>query len=189
MTGMRSCTSATHPRASVVRMVNESRSIPSGFFHLAQRPAKAKGRRSVRCIQQGCFFPEPSFFHSKNPSVTTRQRLLLKLERNAGFSGAVSDRALIMRSPMAGSLAHEGTRPQRARATVLGPASSERTMGTSWVGETLKRGESSGNSSTPKRGPRRFGATLVRVYRPHMARASYDKTDVKSPLLFSLAAD
>src|SRR5660397_127404 len=67
------------------------------------------------------------------------QRRRAKAVRNDGFSAIVSTRALIMREPMAGSLAHEGTRPHFAMSSVAAP-SAERMIRTCCMGATLYEG-------------------------------------------------
>ena len=62
-------------------------------------------------MNQGCL-PPAATCHSYQPSASTRQRRFLNASRNDGFSASVSERALIMRLPIARSLAHFGTSPQ-----------------------------------------------------------------------------
>lgn len=85
---------------------------------------------------------------------------MAKAARKAGFSCTVSTRALIMRAPIFGSFAHEGTSPhRRARnwrpaRSAPGPAGRSRTAGTGSVGATFQLGSitSSGRQSrTSKR--------------------------------------
>lgn len=59
--------------------------------------------------------------------------------RNAGYVATVSARVLIIRLPIAGSLAHEGTRPQTIRRSSRVPSRSKM-PGVSCVGATLNRG-------------------------------------------------
>ena len=61
---------------------------------------------------------------------------------NADFSATVSTRALIMREPIEGSLAHEGTSPQtrgasRRRTSPESLTRRSKTAGTATVGATL----------------------------------------------------
>src|SRR6188768_1935674 len=69
-------------------------------------------------MKKGCLSGLPDFpvcwvgYHSKYPSAGRRQRRDAKARLYAGFSATVSIRALIIRLPIDGSLAHEGTMPQ-----------------------------------------------------------------------------
>src|SRR4249919_80700 len=68
-------------------------------------------------MKKGCLRGLPDFpvwcvgYHSKYPSAGSRQRRDAKARLYAGFSATVSIRALIIRLPIAGSLAQEGTSP------------------------------------------------------------------------------
>src|SRR3954454_14229036 len=69
-------------------------------------------------MKNGCLRGFPGFgsswvgYHSKYPSAGSRQRRFAKARLYAGFSATVSIRALIIRLPIEGSLAHDGTSPQ-----------------------------------------------------------------------------
>ncbi len=66
------------------------------------------------------------------------QRLDLNAERNAPLVATFSARALIMRLPMEGSFAHEGTRPQRIDPSRrVEPSEDVAITRTCWVGATL----------------------------------------------------
>ena len=88
----------------------------------------------------------------------------MNAERNDGFDATVSARALNIRLPTAGSLAHDGTRPHlyrpSSRWTATGPSSdpapaSAAASGTSAtaridrVGGTFQLGRASGSTSGP----------------------------------------
>ncbi len=136
-TGMRSWIFRIDSAASVVTIVQDSSGTPlTGSLHRSHRPAKANGRASFIRMNHGCF-PPGATCHSYQPSASTRQRLLRKASRNEGFSARVSARALIIRLPIAFSLAHFGTSPQWSSAKARAPSSPARTVGTSWVGATL----------------------------------------------------
>ncbi len=66
-------------------------------------------------------------------------RRCFKADLNEGFSATVSLLALIMRDPMAGSFAHEGTSPQLKFAITFWSARAS-TTGILCVGATLKFG-------------------------------------------------
>src|SRR5690606_13240102 len=83
-------------------------------------------------------FPPSRFCHSKKPSAGIRQRRRLNAERNAGFSKAVSERALIILLPVIGSLAHDGTSPHLNKVRSCGLSLVITAMGCE--GEILKRG-------------------------------------------------
>ena len=93
-------------------------------------------RAGFRRMNHGCL-PAGATCHSYQPSASTRQRRFLKASRNDGFSASVSARALIMRLPIARSLAHLGTSPQCSIAKARAPSSPARTAGTSCVGAML----------------------------------------------------
>ena len=136
-TGMRSWIFLIDGAASVVTMVQDSSCAPfAGSFHRSHRPAKANGRASFMRTNQGCF-PPGATCHSYQPSASTRQRRLRNASRNEGFSASVSDRALIMRLPIARSFAHFGTSPQCSIANARAPSSPARIAATSWVGAML----------------------------------------------------
>ena len=64
---MRSCIGRTTSFAAAVMMVQERSQSPSGPFHPAHRPAKAKGSSPGRLIQKGCLRgrgESSSFCHS-----------------------------------------------------------------------------------------------------------------------------
>src|SRR4249919_891052 len=69
-------------------------------------------------MKKGCLRGLPDFpvcwvgYHSKYPSAGSRQRRDANARLYAGFSATVSIRALIIRLPIFGSLAHDGTSPQ-----------------------------------------------------------------------------
>src|SRR5688572_17178086 len=133
-------------------------------------------------MKYGCFVGESSLLaHSYQPSAGTRHRRVAAAFLNAGLSVSDSTRALSTRLPTDGSLAQEGTRPQRtARSSrwpppVGAPSASRsflcRTTYTSLVGATLKSAGSgfcpsariASNSTTRSSGLR------LAAYRPHMA--------------------
>ena len=123
--------------ASVVTMVQDSSiAPPAGSFQRSHSPANANGRAGFMRMNQGCL-PPGATCHSYQPSASTRQRRFLNASRNDGFSAIVSARALIMRLPIARSLAHLGTSPQCSIAKARAPSSPARTAGTSWVGAML----------------------------------------------------
>ncbi len=83
--------------------------------------------------------------------------------RNEGFDATVSARALNIRLPTAGSLAHEGTRPHRYRPSSRwagvgpspagrspsGPSATSATARIDRVGGTFQLGRASGSTSDP----------------------------------------
>src|SRR6202000_2707958 len=75
-----------------------------------------------------------------------RQRRRLIAILKAGFSRAVSDRALIRSVNVRGSLTQDGKNPQRIKRKCLLPFSII-TTGIGWVGATLKRGGKLGCST------------------------------------------
>src|SRR3712207_4846258 len=87
--------------------------------------------------------------------------------RKEGFSGAVSLRALIMRDPISGSSAHEGTRPHLSVSSRRLPPSAT-TAATDWVGATLKFGERSARTSSSPNSAANLSVGTVKVYLPHM---------------------
>ncbi len=136
-TGIRSWIFLIDSAASVVTIVQDSSIEPSaGSFQRSHSPANANGRASFLRMNQGCL-PPAATCHSYQPSASTRQRRFLNASRNDGFSASVSERALIMRLPIARSLAHFGTRPQCSIANARAPSSPVRTAGTACVGAML----------------------------------------------------
>jgi len=81
---------------------------------MARRPP-SRGR-----TKNGCLTGLPArvvcevAYHSKYPSAGRRHRRAANARRKAGFSATVSIRALIIRLPIEGSLAQDGTSPQRS---------------------------------------------------------------------------
>src|SRR3712207_9446312 len=98
-------------------------------------------------------------------------RRLRKALRKDGFSGAVSERALIMRDPISGSSAHEGTRPHLSVSRRRLPPSAT-TAATDCVGATLKFGESSARASSSPNGAASLSVGTVNVYLPHISHPS-----------------
>jgi hypothetical protein len=100
------------------------------------------------------------------------QRRARKVERKAGLSATPSARALIIRLPMAGSLAQAGIRPQRTGTNSRSPPSPWRTIlssrpgrlrtiGMICVGAMFQRGTSSRGiyeNSAPKARSISFGS-------------------------------
>jgi len=66
-----------------------------------------------------------------------RQRCFFSAVRNDGLSASVSERALIIRLPIAGSFAQRGTSPQRTSTSSRSPAGVCRMTGTSCIGAML----------------------------------------------------
>ncbi len=113
--------------------------------------------------------------HSKYPSAGTTQRRSLNALRNAGFSAAVSTRALIIRAPEPGSFDQDGTSPQRSDRTwrVISPVSRSTrssTLATSSVGATFHDGASASavGHSEARSSSARSGGVVVETNRPHM---------------------
>src|ERR1044071_966386 len=89
---------------------------------------------------------------------------------NAGEAATVSARALIMRAPARGSVAHGGTRPQRAVSTTRAAWRVElRTTGTGSVGATFQLGPGPAVIVTASNSAARSGSLRVVAYRTHMA--------------------
>src|SRR5256885_8207534 len=98
--------------AVVVKIVHVVRGVPVASRQVSHSPAKANGGRPCSAIYMGVLV-EPFWRHSKKPSASTRQRRRCNACRKLGFSATVSTRALIVRCPLLGSLAQEGTNPHR----------------------------------------------------------------------------
>ena len=128
--------------------------------------------------------------HSYQPSAGTRQRRVRAARRNAGLSSTVSTRALIIRFPDDGSLAHGGTSPHRSsRSRRTGPPSpagtprgcQASTTGAFLVGATLKSATAPAGSSpgpvTPvvsiSNSSARSSGRRLATYRPHIPPASH----------------
>ncbi len=99
---------------------------------------------------------------------------------NAGFWVIVPERALIIRDPIFGSRAHEGTKPHLTWefSTLTGSESGSsrgalsRTTFTVWVGATLYDGDSSSPTvSVTSNAATRSRRLPVDAYRPHTDRS------------------
>ncbi len=111
ITGMRSWSGRTRSLASVVIIVHDSIADGPVLPNLSHKPAKAKGLSSRKWMKYGCFAARRLPFVKsigRNQASTPR-----KAARNAGFSASDSARALIIRLPIAASLAQLGISPQR----------------------------------------------------------------------------
>ena len=147
------------------------------ILSVERRPAFPKAREGKgfpggEMNPEGVFvvpFPSapPPFFHSKNPSAGMRHRRFRNALRKEGFSATVSERALIIRLPIPGSLAQEGIKPQR-RSPIRRPRSSAATTGTNWVGAMLNLGSYSNSGGGTPKVSMRLDRGTERVYRPHM---------------------
>lgn len=93
-------------------------------FQTDHNPAMNNGSPSPRCMKNGVFgdLPVSGFGrHSYQPSIGTRQRLLLAEPRNAGDVATLSARALISSGPLVSgapsgpALTQGGSRPHRIR--------------------------------------------------------------------------
>jgi hypothetical protein len=92
----------------------------------------------------------------------------LKATRKEGFSAAVSERALIIREPMVGSLAQRGIKPQWKWVNSGVPDFDEMRMAaTGWVGAILYRGARVGISRSPKCSAM-ASPGAINVNRPHI---------------------
>jgi hypothetical protein len=137
MTGIRLWIGRMKALGSDVIIVQDSTTRPSVFdCQCSQRPAKAKGRWSLRWISVFRFLPSTSG-HSKKPSAGTRQRRDRKASRKDGFSSSVSVRAL---NRFISSRAQRGMRPQRNSEISRSPVCSlTRSAGTALVGKNSGR--------------------------------------------------
>src|SRR3974390_1673814 len=98
----------------VVRIEQDSITVPAGSLHRSHSPANANRESSRIPKWKGCF-SLPLRRHSKNPSAGSKHRRLVKASRKAGLLATVSERALIVLKRMLASVAQDGIRPQRAR--------------------------------------------------------------------------
>ena len=102
-------------------------------------------------------------------SILEKYNLRAKEAANAGDVAAVSDRALIMRTPARRSFAHGGTSPHRAVSTTRACRLAEtRTTGTGSVGATFQLGGGAGVTTTASNSWLRSASLRVVAYRPHM---------------------
>src|ERR1035438_4989522 len=105
--------SASSEFGVVVRIEQDSITVPAGSLHRSHSPANAN--KELSCIPKwnGCF-SLPLRRHSKNPSAGSKHRRLTKASRKAGLLATVSARALIVLNPILASVAQDGIKPQRA---------------------------------------------------------------------------
>src|SRR5215210_1119500 len=87
--------------------------------------------------------------------------------RKEGFSGAALLWEKIMRAPISGSSAQEGTRPHLSVSSRRFPHSAT-TAATDCVGATLKFGERSALTSSSPNSAASLSTGTVKVYLPHI---------------------
>ena len=114
-TGMRSWIGRTRSLASVVSRVQVSRGDGSGPCHRLPETGESEGPLVAQVEEIGLLAARRhvAIRRSRRPPPGSGGRR--RAARKAGFSAAVSARALISRLPSAGSFAQLGTRPQRSQ--------------------------------------------------------------------------
>jgi len=129
--------------AVVVRIEQVLTHCPSAFFQPSHNPANANNSPSRTSKQNGCLIFVVRF-HSKKPSAGIRHLRSFSGSRNAGFSAAVSDFALIVFVAKEGVFAQCGMRPHFiSEICRTGSLGCWRITGTGWVGAMLYRGDQS----------------------------------------------
>src|SRR5690606_27944996 len=133
--GIRGCTSASSPNASVVTTAHVTSGCRSPGGNQAENTAAmANSAPSDRVHRKGCL-RESSGRHSYQPVAGIKQRRRAADSAKEGLLVSVSARALINGGPLSACLAHVGINPQRTGRMVRCPPRST-TIGTVLVGVT-----------------------------------------------------